>query len=106
MYQSLSSNLSKVRQGLGSPEQASLKLLNAEEVGCILRIKVRQVKELARQGRIPAIKVGRLWRFSQERLEDWIKGDEKEVDRVDYEEDEVDHDEVNRIVDQIISEVS
>lgn len=101
--QSLSLSFSKVRQGLGIPKQVSLKLLTAEEVGPILSIKVRQVKELARQGKIPAIKVGRMWRFSQQQLDAWIKGDEKEQD---YKEDEVNHDEVNRIVNQIISEVS
>jgi excisionase family DNA binding protein len=31
------------------------------------------VKKLAREGRIPAIKIGKTWRFRKSALADWIK---------------------------------
>jgi excisionase family DNA binding protein len=74
-----------------------MRLLTAEEVSEKFQIKTRQVKELARQGKIPAIKVGKCWRFPEDSLKDWIengtvcKNDQSEIDT---------------IVDQIISEVA
>ena len=74
-----------------------MRLLTAEEVSELFQLKVRQVKELARQGKIPAIKVRKLWRFPEDSLKDWMKNgvvsknDESEIDSV---------------VHQIISEVS
>lgn len=74
-----------------------MKLLTPEEVGSLFKIKVRQVKELARQGRIPAIKVGKVWRFPEDSLRDWMK---KKGAR------ENDEGEIDSIVDEIILEVS
>jgi hypothetical protein len=51
------------------------------------------VKELARQGKIPGIKVGRLWRFSEEALLEWV-GDKSKSHPGD----------VESIVDRIIGE--
>ena len=48
-------------------------LLTAEQVAQLFSLKVRQVKELARQGRIPAVKLGRLWRFPEDSLKEWIE---------------------------------
>ena len=74
-----------------------MKLLTPEEVGSLFKINVRQVKELARQGRIPAIKVGKFWRFPEDSLRDWMK--KGEVPENDW-------DEINSIAGKIISEVS
>ena len=74
-----------------------MRLLTPENVSELLCLKVRQVKELARQGRIPGIKVGRLWRFSEDSLKDWI---EKGTISNNHSA------EVNSIVDQIISGLS
>ena len=48
-------------------------LLTPEQVGQLFNLKTRQVKELARQGRIPAVKVGRLWRFPEDSLKAWLE---------------------------------
>ncbi len=74
-----------------------MKLLTAEQVSERFQIKVRQVKELARQGRIPAVKIGRLWRFPEESLKDWIQ---KEAGT------NKDENKIEAIANQIISEVS
>ena len=74
-----------------------IRVLTAEEVSEKFQIKPRQVKELARQGKIPAIKVGKFWRFPEDALIDWMQSGEIP----DNNEREIDS-----IVDQIISEVS
>lgn len=70
-------------------------LLTPEQVSERFQIRVRQVKELARQGRIPAIKIGRVWRFSEECLKEWIGNGRKDNYAV-----------INGMVDRIIREVS
>jgi len=74
-----------------------LKLLTPEEVSELFNLNVRQVKELARQGKIPAIKVGKLWRFPEDALRDWIENS------TIYKNDQS---EIDTIVNQIISEVT
>jgi excisionase family DNA binding protein len=45
------------------------RLLTAVEVADRLRVSPREVQRLAAAGRLPgAFRVGRLWRFSEERL--------------------------------------
>lgn len=38
-------------------------LLTPSEAGAILRLKTRTINNLARTGRIPAVKIGGAWRF-------------------------------------------
>jgi excisionase family DNA binding protein len=49
-----------------------MRVVNAAEAARVLGINVNTVYELANQGRIPAFRVGRLWRFSLTELEEWI----------------------------------
>jgi excisionase family DNA binding protein len=72
-----------------------LRLLKPEEISKLFGLKVRQVKELARKKKIPAIKLGRLWRFPEESLRHWIE-----------DKNQIGYDDVDLIADQIISEVS
>ena len=78
-------------------DNRSVRLLTPEEVSAQFQLKVRQVKELARQGKIPAIKVGKLWRFPESSLKDWV--------RIGVNPNSDSH-EIDAVVDQIISEVS
>ena len=48
-------------------------LLTPKQVSKRFNLKIRQVTELARQGRIPAVKVGRLWWFPEDSLRAWIE---------------------------------
>jgi len=50
-----------------------MRVLTPEEVSDLLKIKTRQVIELARRGRIPAKKVGKFWRFPADPLKRWIQ---------------------------------
>lgn len=75
----------------------TLHLLTPEQVSELFNLKVRQVLELARQGRIPAIKVGRLWRFPEDSLKAWIEKSQATC---------ISQNEINSVVDEIIREVS
>ena len=48
-------------------------LLTVDEVADFLRVKPSTVYEWAKQGKIPASKVGRLWRFSRKDVEAWVR---------------------------------
>ena len=43
--------------------------LNAEEAAALLHLNVKRVQSLAREGRLPAARVGRKWLFRREDLE-------------------------------------
>ena len=52
-------------------------LLTAKDVACRLNIDIKKVQRLARTGVLPCIKVGAVYRFRQEVLEDWIEVSER-----------------------------
>jgi len=47
-------------------------LLTAREVAAYLRLNPATVYRLAQAGEIPAVKVGRVWRFSRALLDEWL----------------------------------
>lgn len=55
------------------PEPKQLTLLTAEEAANYLRLHVKSLYRLAREGKIPARKVGGQWRFHSESLNNWLK---------------------------------
>ena len=48
-------------------------LMTVEEVAEYLRVKPSSVYEWVKNGKIPAAKVGRLWRFQREQIEEWVR---------------------------------
>lgn len=48
-------------------------LLTLEEASRYLKVTKITVYRLARSGRIPASKVGKLWRFQKARLDAWLE---------------------------------
>lgn len=78
-------------------DQGVPSLLTPEQVSELFNLKVRQVTELARQGRIPAIKLGRLWRFSVDSLKRWIEENQN---------NHISQTEIDLVVDDIIKEVN
>jgi len=59
------------------------------------QISERQVTHLARIGYLPGFKIGKLWRFKEEDLQEWEKRGRVQWDR----------DEINLRVDEIIREI-
>lgn len=46
-----------------------MKTLSSEEAAALLHLNVKQVQNLARAGKLPAVRVGRKWLFPQDRIE-------------------------------------
>ncbi len=53
-------------------------VMTLEEVARYLRINKSTVYRLARNGTLPAWKLGNVWRFKKEALEGWIAGNQRE----------------------------
>ena len=51
-------------------------IMAAKEVAEYLDLHLLTVHKLAREGRLPAFKVGRDWRFRRSSIESWIKQEE------------------------------
>lgn len=51
--------------------------LTVNEVAERFGVNVTTVYRLVKQGRLPAFKVGNQWRFSQDRLEEWVADRER-----------------------------
>jgi len=48
-------------------------LLTSEEAGAILRLHPKVVERKAKQGDIPAFKLGKYWRYRASALDGWIE---------------------------------
>lgn len=46
--------------------------LTLEELSKYLKIKASLIYSLAQKGKLPGSKVGRMWRFSRERIDNWL----------------------------------
>jgi excisionase family DNA binding protein len=58
----------------GYPPRAEVsfdRLLNTEEAAMLLRIHPKTLQRMARKGEVPAMQVGKLWRFSTSALLLW-----------------------------------
>jgi excisionase family DNA binding protein len=49
-----------------------IETLTPNEIAKILRIHPFTVTRLAREGKIPAFKVGGIWRFRKDEFEQWV----------------------------------
>jgi len=47
-------------------------LMTVEELAAYLRVTKKTIYRLLRQGKIPATKVGRQWRFEKARIDEWL----------------------------------
>lgn len=47
-------------------------ILTVAEVACFLRVPKSTVYKLARQGELPASKIGKHWRFLREEVQRWV----------------------------------
>jgi excisionase family DNA binding protein len=53
----------------GSPN-----VLTAEEAAAYLRVSTVLVRRLAQVGELPGMKVGRVWRFRRDLIDEWLAG--------------------------------
>jgi excisionase family DNA binding protein len=59
-----------------------LEMMGPRELSKLTNIKVRTITRLASEGKIPAVKVGRQWRFIRSDVEKWLKGASKVHHRI------------------------
>lgn len=50
-----------------------MKWLTVQQVAEYLQLSTMMVYKLAQEGKIPAAKIGRVWRFEQEAIDQWLK---------------------------------
>ena len=50
-----------------------IETITPNEIAAILRIHPFTVTRLAREGKLPAFKVGGIWRFRKDQFERWIE---------------------------------
>jgi excisionase family DNA binding protein len=48
-------------------------VLNSEEAAALLQIHPKTLQKMARQGRVPAFRIGDLWRFRASELDEWLR---------------------------------
>ena len=48
-------------------------LMTTDEIAAWLQLQPETIREMARTGRIPAIKLGRVWRFNRDAIGSWIE---------------------------------
>ena len=48
-------------------------LVDAEEVGGLLRLHAKTVQQMARAGRIPSMRIGKFWRFRKSQIDHWLR---------------------------------
>ena len=58
-------------------------LMTIEQVAQFLQLQPETVRTMARQGRIPALRVGRLWRFDRKQIELWLVAQSTKTEEVD-----------------------
>ncbi len=49
-----------------------MRVLTVEEAASLLKVSKQQIRKMIREDTLPAIKVGREWRISEEYLEEFI----------------------------------
>jgi PTS system nitrogen regulatory IIA component len=56
----------------GSGMPAVTRVMNVDEVARYLRVVPDTIYRKARRGEIPAVKMGKVWRFPKETLDKWL----------------------------------
>jgi excisionase family DNA binding protein len=49
------------------------RVLNTEEAAALLQIHPKTLQRMARQGAVPAFRIGDLWRFRASSLDQWLR---------------------------------
>ena len=58
----------------GPPTQPDFeRVLNTEEAAALLQIHPKTLQRMARQGTVPAFRIGDLWRFRASDLDEWLR---------------------------------
>jgi excisionase family DNA binding protein len=58
-------------------DQAGDPLLDPQQAADMLQISAWQIRKMAREREIPAIRLGKFWRFRKSSLEGWLTDQER-----------------------------
>lgn len=61
-------------KGTIATRASDVKFLAPLEISEMFRVPIRTIHALAREGKIPPIKIDRLWRFEQKEVWKWVEG--------------------------------
>jgi len=50
------------------------KIMTTKETAKYLRLHQITICKLSKQGKIPAIRIGHVWRYDKDKIDDWIAG--------------------------------
>ena len=69
---------SSLKPALGSGEQETATVtfepvLNTEEAAALLQIHPKTLQKMAREGTVPAFRIGYRWRFRASALDEWLR---------------------------------
>lgn len=57
-------------------------IMNVREVAGYLRLSEAKVYKMANEGQMPALRVGKSWRFKRDLIDEWIRRETKMAARV------------------------
>jgi len=56
-----------------SPATTFERVLNTDEAAALLQIHPKTLQKMAREGTVPAFRIGDLWRFRASALDEWLR---------------------------------
>ena len=69
----------KNEKGIPPGDSIWAKIMTVKEVSEYLKLHEITIRKYATQGKIPAIRIGKVWRFNKEFIDRWITGVQKEI---------------------------
>lgn len=54
------------------------KIMTTKEIAKYLRLHQITICKLSKEGKIPSIRIGRVWRFDKDVIDEWIAGSQAE----------------------------
>jgi len=54
-------------------------IMTIKEISLYLKINEKTIYKLAKQGKLPGVKIGGMWRFKKEAIDNWIMNTGKQI---------------------------
>ena len=64
---------SSARKPVNSERNLTVQLMDSEEAAALMKVHPKTLQKLARRGELKGIHVGKLWRFREVDIADWIQ---------------------------------
>ena len=67
----------------GFEADADIVIMTVHDVAEYLRLSEAKVYKMANEGRVPALRIGKTWRFKKELIDEWIRRETELTLRLD-----------------------